>query len=151
KLASGLAEDRQRLLSEQALSVLTALQFQPGIGFDHLGNTKLVGSIPVGRLETLLEDLRKTPQGAKQPAPFQNAWPIGLTEVRPDLPLPAPRPPAPVVPKGQESLSPDLREVLTDEAKAAQPTRLEVLLSFAPEERTRGWQQPLLKAAPGVI
>jgi hypothetical protein len=151
KLASGFAEDRQRLLSDQVLAVLGALGFQPAVGFDSLGNTKLVGAIPVARLDTLLEDLRKTPLGAKQPAPFQSTWPVVLTEVRPDLPLPTPRPPAPVVPKGQEGLSPDLREILAEEAKAALPTRLEVLLAFAPAEREQGWQQPLLRAAPGVV
>ena len=52
-----------------------------------------------------------------------------MVEVRPDLPAPNARPDPPAIPKGQEKLTPDLRELLGDAAKAGAPTRLEVILT----------------------
>jgi hypothetical protein len=176
KLASGFDAAGQRRFSEQTQGVLAGLGFRPAVGFDHQGNTRLVGSLPAGRLGVLLDDLRKTPEGAKQPAPFVNAWPVVWSEVRPDLPVPLPRPAPPAVPKGQESITPDLREVLKDQAKAAQPTRLEVILAAKPgayeqewqeslhraactcrtpslrfQDHEQAWQEPLQRAAPGLV
>jgi hypothetical protein len=151
QLASGFIEGKQRILSEQTLEVLTALNFRNGYGYDHQGFTRLVGSIPVGQLDALLSDLRKLPQGEKQPPPFKNVSPILLTEVLPDLPLPSPRLAPPPVPKGQESFSPDLRELLTDAEKSAKPMRLEVILEAAPDEFDRTWQKPLIRAVAGMV
>jgi hypothetical protein len=150
KLASGFGA-AQRRFSEQTLEVLAGLGFRPAVGFDDRGNTRLVGSLPAGRVATMLNDLRKTPEGAKQPTPFQNAWPVVWTEVRPDLPPPRPRPAPPAIPKGQDSLTPDLRAMLADQERAARPTRLEVILAFTPAAHERGWQGPLLRAAPGLV
>jgi hypothetical protein len=148
-LAEGLPPERQRLFAQQTRQVLTALQFSDAVGYDHRGFTRLLGSMPAGQVDALLNDLRQTPAGRKQPAPFQNAWPVRLALVYPQLPLPAGRPAPPVVPSGQEKLSADLRELLADAARAGAARRLEVILAVAPaspEDRT--WLTPL--SLPGV-
>lgn len=78
-------------------------------------------------------------------------WPIRVVEVRPDLPAPAARPEPPAIPKGQEKLTPELREPVGDAAKAAAPARLEVILARTPEDRERGWADALLQASPGLV
>lgn len=147
RLASGLAPDRRRLLVEQTRHVLSELGFQEAVGYDQRGLMRLMGSVPAGQLDLILDDLRQTPAGAKQPAPFQNLSPILIVEVQPNLPVPTSRPATPAVPPGQERLSPEVRELLTDEAKAAAPARLEVLLSSAPPSRDQEW----LKSLPGFV
>jgi hypothetical protein len=146
-LASGLTPERQRQLHEQAREVLASLRFREGAGYDNRGYTRLTGMIPVGQLDTLLTDLRKTPAGARQPAPFASAWPLRVTEVMPGVPLPGQRPRPPAVPPGQEKLTADLREVAADAA----PRRLEVILAAAPTEEDRVWRRLLSRAVPGLV
>src|SRR5579871_981168 len=67
ELANGLSLEGQRQLSEQTFEVLAGLQFRGAVGYDTHGYTRLVGSIPFNRLETLLGDLREQPAGKKQP------------------------------------------------------------------------------------
>jgi hypothetical protein len=148
-LASGLPPDRQLVFARQARQVLASLQYIDGVGYDDRGFTRLLGSMPAGQVDALLNDLRQTPAGKKQPAPFQNAWPVRLVVVYPQLPLPAGRPTPPVVPPGQEKLTADLREALAGPAPAGGPQRLEVILAAAPalsEDRT--WLRPM--DLPGV-
>jgi hypothetical protein len=143
RLRSGLALERQRLLADQARTVLTTLGYRDAVGYDHLGHTRLLGTIPAERLETLLEDLRRQPAAANQGPPLETIAPIRVILARPDLPPPAARPAPPAVPAGQERIGPDLRAVLQDEMKAAQATRLEVLLAVTPEDRDREWVKTL--------
>ena len=150
ELYPGLSPEGQRLLHEQTFEVLAGLQFRGAIGYDTHGYTRLVGSLPFNRVETLLSDLRQQPAGAKQSAPFRSVWAVRLTQVLPDLPVPVPRPRPPQVPKGQEKLSPDLRAILTN-AAAAKPTRLEVILSATPTPEDQSFSLLLGRAAPGLI
>jgi hypothetical protein len=149
-LAAGLPLDRQRLLHAQTAEALSGLKFSEAVGYDHLGFTRLVGSIPAGQLEQVLGDLRQLPTGRNLPAPFANIQAVKVLEVRPDQPVPAARPPAPVVPAGQEKLSSDLRELIADAARANKPVRLDVLLAYPPPPDQRGWERLFRVSVPGV-
>src|SRR5262249_45001795 len=61
ELFSGLAPEGQRRLHEQTFEVLAGLQFRGAVGYDHRGYTRLIGSMPYNRVETLLTDLRQQP------------------------------------------------------------------------------------------
>jgi hypothetical protein len=148
ELAGGLSPERQGELAEQVRSVLRDMDFHEGIGYDDRDHTRLVGWIPGGKVKDLLTDLRRQPAGRDLPAPFRSTWPLRLTEVLPDLPLPKVRPPLPLPPKGQEKIAPELRQLLAAEADAAKPVRMEVILVVAPGEDNRTWPGDLLAAAP---
>lgn len=150
QLATGLPPDRQRLLHEQTAEVLASINFRGGISYDHRAYTRLLGSIPAGQLDALSSDLRKLPAGARQPAPFASTWPVHIAEVLPGMALPGPRlRPAPV-PPAHAKLSPDLREVLADAARAGAPQRLEAVLAQAPPEDDRTWVTRIAGGLPGV-
>jgi hypothetical protein len=141
---------RQSTLAEQALTVLGSLGFREGGGFDTRWHTRLVGMIPVGKLDALLDDLRRTPAGQDLPAPFRSTWPLRLIEARPDVPFPVQRP-VPILPaRGEERIAPELRALLADEAAAAKPVHLEVILAATPGPEARAWKTNLLRAAAGV-
>ena len=63
--ATGLPQDRQRLLLQQARDVLTSLGFQEASGYDHRQFSRMVGLLPVKNLDALLSDLRRQPQAWK--------------------------------------------------------------------------------------
>jgi hypothetical protein len=151
ELPSGFSSDGQRLLSEQMFEVLAGLQFRGAVGYDNRGYTRLVGSLPFNRIETLLTDLRQQPAGAKLPEPFYSFGAVRLIEAYPGMPVPVPRPRPPQVPKGQEKLSPDLRAAIGDAAAAAKPTRLEVILAGTPAADDQSYRLLLGGAAPGLV
>jgi hypothetical protein len=150
ELATGFSPKIQRVLADQVRQVLSTLGFREGVGYDKKGNSRLVGSVPVGQLGALVNDLRDQPAAAKLGEPIQRVPPIRLVEVLPGMALPATRPAPPAVPKGQENLSADLRAFLAQDGKAAGPVRLEVILANAPTPEDAGWQQILKRAAPGL-
>lgn len=152
QLASGFPPDRQRLLPGQVKAAIADLKFQEAVGYDRRGFTRLLGTVPAGQLDALLSDVRKRPGAPKAP-PLRSPhlfWPIRLVEVRPDLPPPAARPEPPAIPKGQEKLTPELRELVGD-AKATAPARLEVILARTPDDGERGWADALLQGSPGLV
>ncbi len=68
ELAGNLGTQRQRELADQVKVVLMAFQFREAVGYDQRGYsgrpfTRLTGTIPQGRLEVLLKDLRGQPAG----------------------------------------------------------------------------------------
>jgi len=63
ELYPGLDPLRQRLLRDQVLQVLKALDFKEGAGYDDRGFTRVVGSLPAGQVETAAGDLRRHPAG----------------------------------------------------------------------------------------
>jgi hypothetical protein len=150
ELIGGLNPLGQYQLWDQTFEVLAGLQFRGAVGYDHRGYTRLLGSMPYNRLETLLTDLREQPAAARLPAPFRNVWAVRKAEVFPDMPAPVPRPAPPQVPQGQEKLSPDLRALLGDGGAAARPMRLEVILAATPDEE-RSYRGDLGAAAPGLV
>jgi hypothetical protein len=143
-LRSGLPPEKQRDLGRQTAEVLAGIGFQPAVGFDNRGETRLLGSLPAAALDQLLEDTRKLPGADKIGPPFRsipNA--VRIVTVRPDLPIPTGPLPEPKIAPGQERLSPELRALLADAERAAEPTRLEVLLSYTPAPDDRRWVKPL--------
>jgi hypothetical protein len=148
------AEDllaRQRLLADQVRDVLVKdLGFREAGGYDTRWHTRLVGTVPGGKLDALLDDLRKQPAGAALPAPFHTAWPLRLIEVMSLVPFPVQRPAPIQPPRGQERIAPELRALLADQAAAARPTRMEVILSWTPTSDERGWWQRLESAQAGL-
>ena len=121
QLASGFTANRQQWLHGQVREAIRDLKFREAVGYDSHDDTRLLGAIPAGQLDALLSDVRKRPLASRL-APLQSAWPIRVVEVRPDLPTPSGRPEPTPIPKGQEKIAPELRELLADAAKA--PRRL---------------------------
>src|SRR5207245_2016799 len=84
--------DRQRLLADQVRSLLREVGFHEAVGYDHRGHTRLVGMIPTGNLDLLLEDLRWHGSGwlaprvpvAELPSPLRSTWPLVVAEVMPE-------------------------------------------------------------------
>ena len=71
--------------------------------------------------------------------------PIRVTEVQPNLPVPAARK-SPVAAKEDEKLAPDLRVLLAGGGDLSKPRRLEVILATTPEESDRIWRRDLTSA-----
>lgn len=159
-LADNLPLDRQRVLTEQIRERLAPLGFQEKVGYDHRGFTRMVGTIPVSEVETLLRDLRGQPSGwlvpdqpiASLPTPIRNVSPVLVTEVLPEPEgLPAERPLPPEPPPGQDKFTADLRALLAQEGETAKPLRLEIILARAPEPDDPTWKRELTLAAPGAM
>src|SRR5258708_11370078 len=109
--------------------------------------------VPVGKLDTLLTDLRRQPDAETLPAPFQTVSPLLLTEVLPEIPAAREPAPRPLPPQGQEfllKLSPDLQDLLVKDAEAPKMLRLEVILAATPPSGDSSWQLVLYRAAPGM-
>jgi hypothetical protein len=223
--------ERQKLLHQQTREVLAKLNFRSGVGYDHRGYTRLVGSIPASEVDTMTRDLRSMSVGQGQPPPFgstvkltpravaaladvgvpervldrlgdlagkrfetraafaaalaeelkadhfkfderelytkaelekfkklafdlasaEGVWPVRLTEFRPKLPVPPPAPGLPVVPRGEEKLTQELRSLLADKEQADKPRRLEFILAKAPTDIDRSWRRRLADALPDVV
>ena len=142
QLASGYTPEVQRRLHVQTSSVLGAVGFTEGVGYDHRASTRLVGSVPVESLDSLLADARAIKGADKEGAPFRSITPIRLVVARPDWPIPLPKPAVPEV--KDRKVSPELRARLGDAA----PARLEVILGWTPRDDETSWRQ--LLSLPGV-
>src|SRR5438132_3296689 len=142
RLKPGLPLDRQRLLADQVRGLLRELGFHEAVGYDNYDQTRLVGTIPAGDLDMLLEDLRWQASGwlvppvpvADLPSPLRITWPLRVAEIMPE---PAGAGPAKRVPPPAEAggTRDPLRKVATDlRALAApdQPVRLEGVLVAEP-------------------
>ncbi len=164
ELLPGLPPTGQRLLSDQVRPLLAAVGFREAIGYDHRGHTRLVGTVPAGRLDLLLQDLRWQTTGwlvpetpvARLDLPLRMSWPVVVTEVTPepaDAP-PAGEAPGSAAPPPEEAyrlkITPELRAIATPEGEAARPLRMEVLLAATPSEDVLGWDRDLTLLAPGI-
>jgi hypothetical protein len=147
ELPTGYGAERQRLLTEQLRKVLKEIGFQEGAVYDHQGNTRLVGALPVGSIDTVLKDLRKHPAAEQLGPPFRSGPPVRVVEVLPDMPLPSPHPVTPLPPPELEKLSPELRQLVADKEKAKEPLRYEVILALTPDAGSRDWLRPFRAAA----
>jgi hypothetical protein len=157
-----IAPARQYELAAQTRDLLTAkLGFVPKVGFDHQGNTRLLGTVPAGMINDLLKDLRGQPAGplapetpvTQLPEPIHNVVPVRTAEVLvvpKGVPPSADAPPPPEPEGPLQKLAPDLREKATGDAESAQrPTRLEVILTNAPPALDQTWRGAML-TIPGV-
>jgi len=159
ELVPGYPLRRERLLADQVREKLAPLGFIEAVGYDHREHTRLVGSIPVGRLAILVQDLRYLPAGWLMPAvpvvmlpgPLRDGSPILVSEVLREPPAQA----VPAMfrpPDGQEyllKLSPEVRRL------AGQATndlvRLELIFDYPPQPYDRGWRRAIDAAAPGSL
>jgi hypothetical protein len=146
ELASGFAPERQRMLPNQVAAAIADLKFREAVGYDRRGGVRLLGAIPTGQLDALLDDVRKRP-GAPHTSPIQSTWPIRVVGVWPKLPVPSGRPEPTAVPKDQEKIAPELRAIL----KNAEPARMEVILARTPSDDEPAAVAPLRRAAPGLV
>jgi hypothetical protein len=162
ELARGLPPSRQRLFADQVRARLARLGFQEAVGYDHRGQTRLLGLIPSGHVPTLLGDLRWQPSGwlapeepvTRLPAPLSDISPVQVTEVLPepqDWPAPKGWGPTPdtVSTEPAQKISPDLRELAAREDAPRQ--RMEVFLTYAPGPDDLEWRRQLTRAAPGLV
>jgi hypothetical protein len=165
QLSGGLPLDRQQVLADQVRGLLLKLGFREAVGYDNRAHTRLVGTVPAGRLTLLLEDLRQQATGwlvpevpvTELPLPLRNVWPLVVTEVipEPDGVTGAKEPPVTPEP-GKEpehllKITPDVRALASGEGEAARPIRLEVILASAPAPYDRSWQRELISAAPDAL
>jgi hypothetical protein len=165
ELVSGYSPVRQRDLADQVRVLLQHFGFREAVGYDHRGYTgqafsRLRGTIPAGRLEVLLRDLRRRPTGwfaprldpANLPTPLAAAPPIFIAEVLAD-PNPPTEPPEPLD-RGDEDLdkiTPDLWALVRQKDQASASVRLEIILAVEPVGNDTAWQHALTQAAPSLI
>lgn len=162
ELAGGLSPARQKELADQVRILLGLLGFKEATAYDHHGMsgkpfTRLLGTIPAGRLETLLKDLRGQPEGwfaprlalVDLPTPLRNVNPILITEVLADY-QPSPEPPG-VPPRANADLdkfSPELLALVNAKGQEDKLIRLQVVLDHIPGPESDSWRQRLVQAAP---
>src|SRR5205807_6463375 len=133
--------------------------FHEAVAYDNRGHTRLVGTVPSGNLDMLLEDLRWQGSGWLTPrvpveelrSPLRRTWPLLEAEVMPE---PGEGVPAKGSPPSREVLdrndpllkiSPTLRALTTQD----QPVRMEVVLAATPADDNGSWRNDLTLAAPG--
>lgn len=140
ELVSGFPPDRQRDLWEQTRLLLRQIGFREAEAADQRGytgrlNTRLSGTIPAGRLETFLKDLRGQPAGwiaprvnlENLPAPLRLVNPIVVTEVLADSePMKVFPESPPRAPDYLEKISPELWSIVDDKGKETAPVRLQL-------------------------
>jgi hypothetical protein len=154
ELPTNLALGQQRLLAEQVLGLLQAEGFRESIGYDNRGHTRLVGTIPAGKLPRLLEDLRRQSSGwlvpqtpvRDLPAPLSRIWPVRVVAVRAGAAEAAAPPPEAAPPQG------NLAKIAGDLLRLAprdQMVRMEIILANAPQPGEEAWRRGLTAAAPG--
>jgi hypothetical protein len=126
---------RQARLVEQMRPLLRKVGFREAVGYDNRDHTRLAGTIPAGRLDSLLDDLRRLVKG-ELPDLLGRFWPVRLIEVTPEPAGVAPArelPTPPAEPKGQlhlRKISPELRRLLG----AGRRERIEVILDSTPAD-----------------
>lgn len=143
ELASGYLQATQRQLARQTIEVLSKdLGFVEAVAYDHQGERRLVGSVPVENLEKLVEDVRHLPTAQGAAAPLRNISPVRVTLVRPDWPVPAGKLPTAAVPENLRKFTPEMRALLASN-EAEKSRRLEVILGWTPQRNDQDWQSVL--------
>jgi hypothetical protein len=156
---------RQRELGDQVRLILQELGFREARGYDHRGYSgrpfsRLVGTFPGNRLETLLKDLRRLPAGwlAPQvplddlPTPLRNLSPIRVIEVLPEAPsTTVPAAPPPRQPAFLDKIAADLWAMVSAKGQESRMVPLQVILSGTPGPHDSRWRTLLKQAAPDFI
>lgn len=164
EISSGIPPERQRELGEQVRLVLGLLGFREAIGYDQQGYskkpfTRIAGTVPAGKLDLLLRDLRTQPAGwfapvispDDLPSPLRQVNPILITEVMPD-----PEPlkeialesrPAPHL----EKLTPELWTLVQQKEQENRAVRVQILLTGKPNPDDKDLRFNLLHAAPSML
>ncbi len=165
ELAGGLPQARQLELSEQVKAILRDMEFREAVGYDHRGYmqkpfTRLMGTIPIGRMEILLKDLRGQPAGwfaprlvaEDIPTPLRNVSPIRVIEVLADPePILDEPPPLPRSPEYLEKITPDLWALVEAKGQENQIIRVQLIFVGALAAEDTGWRAALQEASPGIF
>jgi hypothetical protein len=155
ELENRMSARLRKELANQARARLAGIGFVEKVGYDHLDNTRLLGTLPSGEVETLLHDLRDLPAGwlssdvprDQLPEPIRDVNPIRVVEVLPEpAGVPANADAAQPVASdvALEKLPVDLREV-----DPAEVLRLDAILARSPVVGDNSWKE--LFARPGVV
>jgi hypothetical protein len=99
----------------------------------------------------MLAQVRRSPAVVQLPTLLKREAPVQVVEVLPEVPYPKERPVPLPAPKGQEALTPELRAILADEAEAAKPRRMEVILTETPSAGDPTWQGTLRAVVPELM
>lgn len=160
ELSGGFPPHRQQMFSNQTKQVLGVFGFQEATGYDHAGYTLLRGTMPWGKVPTLLKDLRGQPSGwflpliheDDTPDPFKTRLPIRLIEVLPEEGAPEPvmgqaeLPPVPADQPQLVKLTAEARRFQLADPKAR--ARVNLILAIAPDESDNSWRTAIRDADP---
>lgn len=162
EIGGGRGLPEQRLFYEQVREQLQKLGYKERFLFDHRNYTRLVGFVPAEEVNTLFRDLRGQPDGwftplepiAELPVPLRFVSPILIAEVIPEpdgmaAPKEAGEPLG--APKGQEKIAPEVRRLLGQEADAAKPLRMQVMLVQTPTPDDTTWSKAMKAVVPELI
>jgi hypothetical protein len=156
----------QLALFNQTEIALRSLGFKADLGFDTRGFTVFRGTVPAGNVGKLTHDLRQQPSGwfapdqspdlfAKLPdgtptpylvKPFADILPVRVVEVfgpAEAAPAVVTLPPIAADHPYLNKWTADLRRKMAEEASAAKPLRLEVVLANQPPEGDLEWRKPI--------
>lgn len=169
-----IGENRdQLLLFRQIRFALANLGFESDIAYESKQFTRLVGTIPAGRIPLLLRDLRSQPSGWLLPElpdeltlklpdgtltpfvarPFADQIPVrivevfGLAEAPPSI---VKLPPIPDDKKFLEKLTSDLRRKLNEDGVKDAPLRVEIVMTSEPEDGEVKWRVPFIQSGIGL-
>jgi hypothetical protein len=115
---------------------------------DRFSDTLHRSPLGIDLLAQMLAQLRRSPAVVDLPILLKREAPVRVGDVLPEVPYPKERPLPLIPPKGQEALTPELRALLADEAEAAKPRRMEVILSETPSPDDVEWQRNLRAVVP---
>ena len=164
-LGGNLNPDRQRELANQTRVLLRELGFKEPVGYDQRGYalkpyTRIVGTIPRGKLDLLNRDLRNHPAGwlgpviprGEIPSPLRDISPVQVIEVLPDgvaikeLPVVLPR-----GPEELEKISDELWQLIKADKPATEKIRVQTGFVGTIDADLQGWKQTLEQFAPGFF
>jgi hypothetical protein len=151
ELATGLARESQSALEDQTRQRLLALGFRENIGYDNRGHSRMLGWVPLNHLDDLLVDLRTQPGGwlvpdvpyTRTPPPLRDVSPIRVVKVLPGETPSKESAGASAVQGPVGKLAPEL-------SGREGPTRMEIILNFAPRWGDQRWRTLLEDAAPEI-
>jgi hypothetical protein len=166
-LTTWFGSPRQPGVAEKARGLLQPVGFQEAVGYHDAGHTRLLGWLPRGQVENLLNDemqvalaVEPSPAlaGAVEPALYRTPA-FRRVEVLREPPGGGPAkepPPTEPLPKEQavlEKVSADLRLYLAglqgDEQQ--KPVRVEVILRYSPPDVDRAWRDLLTAPDVGLV
>jgi hypothetical protein len=165
QLASGFLTDRQRELAEQVLVLLTRLGFREAVGYDNRGYderpfSRIVGTIPRGRLDDLLKDLRTQPTGwladilprDELPPPLAGVNPVRVIEILRDTEPPREvAEPAPREAPFLNKISPELWEIVGGKDAEEKTLRIQIILAGTGADTELDSRRLLVGAAPSFF
>lgn len=145
--------DRRRF-HRQAVDQLERLGFQEALGYDHRNFSLVRGSLPAGKVQRLLKDLRGEPGGwflpddprELLPAPLRDASPIRWVEILPEAEIKPFTPPAST---GGSKFTEALKAALA-EMMPGQTLRVEAVMDRPVDGELQSLRNRLRSDFPGI-